>query len=70
MNKRKQHPRNWERFGEYGDRLWNNPEAPMELFVSPELKRRFSLKCRTTVELLEAQKAGNDLKEIARAHNA
>ena len=63
-------PRNWERFGEYGALAWNNPNVQMELFVTPEIKQKFGLKCRTTVELLEQQKAGDDLKEIARAQNA
>lgn len=32
---------------------WNDLDKPLELFVSPEIKQRLGLTCRTTVEYLE-----------------
>jgi hypothetical protein len=32
---------------------WNESDAPFQLFVTPEIKERFNLSCKTTTEYLE-----------------
>jgi hypothetical protein len=37
----------------YHNERWNDPEAEMELFVAPWIKRKLGLHCRTTVERMK-----------------